>query len=50
MLGTTGRAYALPFLQKPIATQDFLEKIGIQGSGEAFLGDAQLLRVGLQER
>jgi hypothetical protein len=42
-----GRAYASPFLQNTVGQQDFIEKIRVQGSGESFLGDAQLGRVSL---
>ncbi len=48
--GVSVRAYALPLLQDTIALQDFLKKTRIQSGGEALLGDAQLGRVGLQER
>lgn len=44
------RAYASPLLQDTVGAKDFFEKISIQRGSEAFLGDAQLGRVGLQQR
>jgi len=43
------RAYAPPLLQNAVAPQDFFEKIGVQGGGEAFFGNAILGRMSLQQ-
>src|SRR5262245_30112846 len=44
------RAYASCLLQNTVAAEDFFEKTGVEGRGEALLGDTQLGRVGLEQR
>jgi hypothetical protein len=43
------RAHASPLLHNAIAPQDFFEKTGVQGGGEALPGNAVLGRMSLQE-
>jgi hypothetical protein len=43
------RAYASPLVQDTIAAENFFEEIRVQSGSEAFLGNAQLLRVRLQQ-